>query len=121
MTTDTKAEPALAHNLMVTAMALANEIFEEHVDGANDVYWDLMPLMTVEQGPNGPQPASRYVFLTYTRALVPPDGSSTISAFDVIPSPMLLLNGPFMRDLIVKSIAFVREQRRMQIAVPSPQ
>jgi hypothetical protein len=105
----------MTHNLMQAAGALVEDIFNDIVGDDTTFMWDLTPILMVDQTPQGPAPASKYVYMTYARSLLLGSQAATVSAFDIIPSPLLVLDGPFMRDVITRSIALVREMRSNQI------
>lgn len=106
-------------NLRDMALVIADEIYRDILgDGQTDIWWDLEPVLMVEQTPQGQAPATKYILTTYTKSLILGQSGSTVSAFDVIPSPLLVLDAAFMRELIANGIRFVREMRSNQLTSP---
>lgn len=108
----------MTKNLRQQAHETAGAIYDEILGDSTDVWWDLEPVLMLDQTPQGPAPASKFILTTYTKSLILGQQASTVSAFDIIPSPLAVLDAVFMRELIVKSIAFVREMRSNQLTSP---
>lgn len=106
----------MTRNLTEAAHNLFGEIFDSVTKGTDDVWWDLTAMIVASQ--HGP--VATFVFTTYTKSLILGSGVSTIAAFDQLPSPLMALDAGYVRELIVNSVRFVREQRSAQLDSVKP-